>query len=258
MRIALITGASSGLGREFARQVDAAHEVDEIWGVGRNGQALRELEKELATTFRPMLLDLTQSTSLTALRKILEQEKPGIEIVINAAGFGRIGSWQDIPLADCAAMIDLNCKAAVFVTQLAIPYMVRYGRILEICSAAAFQPLPYINVYSASKSFLYHYSCALHDELKGRQIGVTAVCPYWIDDTKFIERAKQTEEQDYVTNYMLPSKSPDVVRQALADAAVGAMLSTPGMVSRLDYIAAKIVPFSLAMKIWNIFRKKTF
>ncbi len=106
-------------------------------------------------------------------------EKPEIKILINSAGIGKFGLWKDISLQDSINMIDLNCRGTVVLTQISIPFIMKGGNILEICSTAAFQPLPYFNIYAATKNFLYSYSCALHKELSCDNISVTAVCPYY-------------------------------------------------------------------------------
>ncbi|MCI1821293.1 MAG: SDR family NAD(P)-dependent oxidoreductase [Megasphaera sp.] len=255
MRIALITGASSGLGHEFVMQIDQLRIVDEIWGIARSEEALDSLEKQIQTPFRSIMLDLTQRSSLEILQHIFDEERPVVDIVVNAAGFGRIGFGQDIPIFDSMAMIDLNCKAVVWITEMVIPYMASQGRILEICSASAFQPLPYLNVYAASKAFLYHYSCALHEELRNHDIMVTAVCPYWIKDTEFIKKAKKTEKKTYVTNYLFSLQGKTVVRQALKDSSLGRMTSVPGLISKAGLILSKIMTVRSSMKLWEFFRK---
>lgn len=103
-------------------------------------------------------------------------------------------------------MIDLNCKAAVAMTQISLPFMKRGARVLQICSTAAFQPFPYLSVYAATKAFLYRYSRALRVELYGTGIRVTAVCPYWIKDTEFIGRAKKSSDSSYIHSFPLASR----------------------------------------------------
>ena len=151
-------------------------------------------------------------------------------------------------------MIDLNCRAAVAVTQMVLPFMSRGGRILEICSSAAFQPLPYLNVYAATKAFLYRYSRALGRELAGQGISVTAVCPYWVKDTRFISKARETDHIGYIRSFPFATKEKFVVRQSLSDAAQRKPVSTPGAVSTLQWIGS-LLPDSFKMDLWDLIRR---
>lgn len=152
-------------------------------------------------------------------------------------------------------MIDLNCRAAVAVTQTVLPYMHRGARILEICSTAAFQPLPYMNIYSASKAFLYRYSLSLGKELAATGICVTAVCPFWVRGTEFIGTAKDTADSHQVNNFILSSRREDVVRRSLKDSCRRRTVSTPGFACSLHRILARIMPVRLLMAAWDVVRK---
>ena len=190
MNIALITGASSGLGREFARQVSRDPHVQAVWAVARREDRLRQLASLCACPVRPGPPDLTDPQSLDALRDLLAREKPTVTRLVCAAGVGKMGRIDAVSPADSLGMIDLNCRAAVGVTQLCLPYLTRGSRVLELCSTAAFQPMPGLGVYAATKAFLQSYTKTLHYELLPRGIHVTAVCPYWVKDTEFIPLAQ--------------------------------------------------------------------
>ena len=191
MNIALITGASSGLGREFARQVSRDPHVQAVWAVARREDRLRQLASLCACPVRPVPLDLTDPQSLDALRDLLAREKPTVTRLVCAAGVGKMGRIDAVSPADSLGMIDLNCRAAVGVTQLCLPYLTRGSRVLELCSTAAFQPMPGLGVYAATKAFLQSYTKTLHYEPSSpRGIHVTAVCPYWVKDTEFIPLAQ--------------------------------------------------------------------
>ena len=173
MLIAIITGASSGLGREYVHALDREG-LDEIWVIARRKERLQELAEKTITPLRILACDLTEPAVLHAISAELEKNHPIVNYLINAAGFGKIGSFADIPTEELCAMIDLNCRAAVALTQMSIPYMPPTGGILNLCSCAAFQPIPFLNVYAASKAFLLHYTRALHAELLPKGIHVTA------------------------------------------------------------------------------------
>lgn len=254
MKIAVVTGASSGLGQEFIRRLDA-EKFDEIWAVARRKERLEALGKEISTKLRVLPYDLTDRQSFRELSELLAAEKPCVQVLINAAGFGKIGSWSDISLGDCDNMIDLNCRAAVDMTQIALPYMPRGGRVLEICSTAAFQPLQFLSIYAATKSFLYRYSRALRLELLPRGIRVTAVCPYWIKDTEFIATAKKTGNSSYIRNFPLASRTRSVAAIALNDSRLGFAVSTPGIVCTLHRIVAKFIPSEIMMGLWELIRR---
>lgn len=255
MNIAVVTGASSGLGAEYVRQLDACECFDEIWVIARRSKRLAELQKDVATKLRPLSLDLTEPASIRELEALLIKKKPNVRMLVNNAGFGKIGGCLQIPLEQCERMIDLNCRATVSVTQTVLPYMHRGARILEICSTAAFQPLPYLNVYSASKAFLYRYSRALGRELTGTGISVTAVCPFWIRGTEFISSAKKTDGSGQINNFALSSRREDVVRLSLRDSRKGRAVSTPGIICTLHRILAGFIPDTLLMAAWNVLRR---
>ncbi len=253
-RIALITGASSGLGAEFVRQMDEEEDLDEMWVIARRRERLEKLGVSVHTPLRILPLDLARRESMDRLSEELEREQPVVSILINAAGLGKIGSWEDIRRRDCDNMVDINCRAAVDVTQIAIPYMVRGSRILEICSTAAFQPLPYLNVYAATKAFLYSYTRALRVELKKTGISVTAVCPYWIRDTEFIATAQKTKGSGSIRHFPFASRASDVAASALRAGRRNAAVCTPGLFSTGQRIIAKILPRSLMMRLWSLIR----
>lgn len=255
MNIAIVTGASAGLGAEYVKQLDRDGVYDEIWVVARREEKLAALQTEVRTKLRPLALDLTDAASLQLIADLLEKEKPNVCVLINGAGFGKIGSYRDITPQQCCRMLDLNCKAAVILTQSVLPYMCRGSRILEICSTASFQPLPYLNVYSASKAFLYRYSRSLGRELKDTGISVTAVCPYWIRDTDFIDTAKRTKDSHYIDNFFLASRKKDVVSRSLRDSRRGRAVSTPGIACTVHRIISKLIPAGLLMRLWEPLRK---
>lgn len=257
MKIAVVTGASSGLGREFVWQI-AAREKDlqEIWVIARRRERLEALQADSAVPVRALALDLAKEESIRELEAQLAAENPDIGLLVCAAGFGKIGSYRDVGRAESDAMINLNCRAAVDVTLACLPYMKRGGRILEICSTAAFQPFQYLNVYAASKAFLYRYSRALYVELFGRGITVTAVCPYWVRDTEFIPLAEETETgKKSIRHFPLASRSRSVVALALNDSRLGLPVSAPGPVCFVHRIAAKFIPSSLMMALWALLRR---
>ncbi|MCH3973440.1 MAG: SDR family NAD(P)-dependent oxidoreductase [Oscillospiraceae bacterium] len=256
MQIAIVTGASSGLGREFVHQISKTEKLDEIWVIARRENRLRDLASEVSgICVRPVPLDLTRQESLQELQELLERKKPDVRILVNAAGFGKMGNYDEISRKDCDGMIDLNCRAAVDMTVLTLPFMRAGARVLEICSTAGFQPLPGLGVYAASKAFLLRYSRALRWELFPRGIHITAVCPYWVKDTEFIPTARKTKNSKAVRHFPLASHAHSVVKLALWDSELDLAVSTPSPVSFVHRIAAKFIPHCAMIAIWELLRR---
>lgn len=249
MNIAVVTGASSGMGREFVRQIDSMG-FDEIWGIALEENLLDEVKKECKTKFRCFALDLTQSTSIKKYQTALEEEKPNVQWLMNCSGFGKFGRYDEIPLAATLNMIDLNCRALVEMTETTLPFMTEGARIVEIASLAAFQPTPYLNVYAASKAFVLSYARALNVELKSRKISVTCMCPFWTK-TAFFKRAEDTNAKNkVVTKYVAMYDPKDVVKKAIKDATKRKELSICGFISRSQVRFVKMLHPKLIMKIW--------
>jgi short-subunit dehydrogenase len=253
MNIAVITGASSGLGREFVHLADAAG-VDEIWVIARRKDRLEALKETVHTPLRIFAGDVTQQSTWQIIEQELRQRQPVVRVLINNAGLGKIGNAGDISREDIHAMIAVNCEAAVMMTELCLPFMVMGSHIGQICSVAAFQPIPYLNVYAATKAFLYRYSRALEMELKPRGITVTAVCPYWVRDTEFISIAQQTRNSSYFRHFLFSGTQADTARKAFRDICRGRSVSMPGMMAILDRLAAKLIPAGIMMRLVQLFR----
>ncbi|WP_297214051.1 SDR family NAD(P)-dependent oxidoreductase [uncultured Flavonifractor sp.] len=253
MKIAIVTGASFGLGRSFVRRLDRLGGLDEIWGVARRRNRMEELTAELSTPLRPMELDLTRPESVEVLRKRLEETGADVRVLVNAAGFGKFGTYADMTLQETGDMIALNCRAAVALTAAVLPHMSRGGRVLEICSSAAFQPLPGFNVYAATKAFLLHYSRALRWEVAPRGIRVTAVCPGWIK-TEFMEVARDTKNGRTVRHYPFALRPETVARRALRDSRVLAV-TTCGLPALVQRAASKFLPHCFIMACWEGLRR---
>lgn len=246
--IAIITGASSGMGREFVKQLDGQYE--EIWGIGLGEEALDIVKQETQTHFVPLELDLTKQESFDKLKEKLQQEKPNVVFLANCSGFGKFGRYNEINIEDSADMIDLNCKSLMMMTEYVLPYMKEGGRIVEIASVAGFQPIPYMAVYGASKAFVVSYSRAINQELKSRKIKVTCVCPFWTK-TAFFDRATDTKAKDEVVSYYAAMYKPeDVVKKAIKDSRKGKELSICGFIARSQVRLVNIFPKKIVMSTW--------
>ena len=255
MNIAIVTGASSGMGREFVRQLSDWVRVDEIWAIARRADALEELKKETAVPVRPVSLDLLKEESFETLQAMLEAEKPTISLLVNAAGFGKFGAYHKVSVADDCRMIDLNCKALGVMTRLCIPYMGPGSHILPLDSLSAFQPVPYITTYGATKAFVLSYTRAMIRELKGSGIRMMAMNPGWVK-TEFFDHAMQTNTGE-VQYFNILYEARDVVATGLKDLYRSKKdYSVHGLPVRNQVRAVKLVPHSIVMNIWLNQQKK--
>lgn len=245
--IALITGASSGIGREFARQISAAYpSLDEIWVLARSVPRLQKLEEELqGRRLKILPLDLSRDTELKALEKTLKEERPCIRILVNSAGCGKSGLIEEQHWIDAVRMLDVNCRALTAVTMICLPYLKKGSRIIQADSGSAFLPQPGFAVYAASKAYVLSFDQALGAELKNRGIPVTSVCPGPVD-TEFFRNGGITLSP---WKRLFLAKPEKVVKKALFDAEAGKDLSIYGCSVRLVRLAAKLLPRKLLLGI---------
>lgn len=248
--IAFVTGAAGGFGRELVKLLLQEPGLDEIWCVARSKDKLDALKAELGEKIVPIPLDLTQRDSLNALQARLEGERPDLRFLVNNAGFDKFGPYDAVDVDTSLNMIDLNVSAVVALGLTAIPYMGRGSHILNVASQAAFFPLPYMDLYAATKVFVRHYTRALHVELKDKGISATAVCPGWMK-TGLFDRA-QTGADKTVRSFAGLTTPDKVAAKALRDAKRGRDMSTCGWFVKATHVASKLVPQRLAMKVWTL------
>ena len=257
MNIAIVTGASSGMGREFVRQLSGYVTVDEIWAIARRTDALEALKAEVPVKVLPLPLDLCEEASFDEITRMLRIEKPNIRLLVNAAGFGKFGAYHKVTLTDESRMIDLNCKAPVLLTRLCVPYMAPGSHILQLDSLSAFQPVPYITTYGATKSFLLSYSRAMNRELKGAGIRCMAMNPGWVK-TEFFNHAFQTNGDGEVRYFNRLYEARDCVATGLKDLyRTKKDYSIHGLPVKLQVLGVKLLPHSMVMNIWQNQQKKS-
>ena len=256
MNIAIVTGASSGMGREFVLQLSDYVTVDEIWAVARREGELEKLKAQVSVPVRPVVLDLLKEESFRVMEDLLAAEKPDVKLLVNAAGFGKFGGYHKVSLLDDCRMIDLNCKALLMMTRLCVAYMAPGSHILQLDSLSAFQPVPYITTYGATKAFVLSYSRSMNRELKPRGIRVMAMNPGWVK-TEFFSHAFQTNGDGEVRFFDRLYEAKDVVKTGLKDLYRSKKdYSVHGLPVKLQVLGVKLLPHSLVMNIWLKQQKK--
>lgn len=246
MKIAVITGASSGMGREFVYAIDKEFDLDEIWVIARREEKLKELGEKCRAKVRPIALDLADRESFAVYKDVLETEKPEIKVLVNAAGFGLFGTFTEMDMNRQLDIIDLNDGALTAMCHMSIPYMPEGSHIINLASNSSWQPVPYINVYGASKAYVMSFSRALGVELKKQGIHVMAVAPGWIK-TEFFDHAVHDDTIKYYDRYYTAEQ---VIERAMKDMRKKKTVSILGFPVRMQVRAVKLLPVSLIMKIW--------
>lgn len=247
MKIAIVTGASSGMGRETAIQLaDRFGGISEIWLVARRMDRLMELEEELPVPVRRFAIDLTDGEQLKQLETALSEVKPDVKMLVNASGYGKIGKVGTVSMEEEIGMSDLNCTALCAVTHMVLPYMSKNSRILQYASSASFLPQPGFAVYAATKAFVLSYSRALHEELRGRGICVTAVCPGPVK-TEFFDIA-ETSGSIPLYKRLTMANPVKVVKLALRDSMMGKTVSVYGLPMKAFRMLCKIAPHAFILK----------
>lgn len=251
MKIAIVTGASSGMGREFVKQIGHFYRsLDEIWVIARREDRLKELQKQSVVPLRIFDGDLLHRPIYLRFKKALLTEMPDVRMLVNAAGFGKSGTVEEILEEDKniqLEMIDLNCIALSRMTFYCLPYMSEGSRILNLASAAAFCPQPSFAVYAATKSYVLNFSRGLGAELRKKGIIVTAVCPGPVD-TEFFDVSGKTENP---WKKMTMVKAPKVVRKALLDTRAGKSVSVYSVPMKGARAASKLLPHDLILKLMH-------
>lgn len=253
-KIAIVTGASSGMGREFALKIDKKFSmIDEIWLIARRKERLEEVQDEINKPCLLIVEDITDSGFKDRFSKMLRQEAPQVKLLINCAGYGIIGAVDDAAPDVVLGMIDTNCKGLTSVTISVLPYMSKNSRIINLASSAAFLPQPYFAVYAATKSYVLSFTRGLNYELKGKNIAVTAVCPGPVA-TDFFSIAEAGHKKAWFKELFM-AEPADVISQAMEDAINKKELSIYGIIMKLFYLLTKLVPHRIILKIYSLFSK---
>lgn len=248
MRTAIVTGASSGLGREFVRQMaEVFPEIECYWLIARRADRLQEVAETLPDKQVECLsLDLCDTMSFMALQEKLAAERPEIALLVNNAGCGYLGNIGEVDTASQTRMIDLNLRALTAVTNMTVPFMVPGSCILNVSSIASFCPNPRMTVYSAGKAYVTAYTVGAAEELKAKGITVTAVCPGPMD-TEFI-RLGGIEGNSRMFEMLPYCDQVRVAGGALRATRAGRTIYTPKLFYKFYRVLAKVTPVKLMVK----------
>ena len=248
MKTAIVTGASSGLGREFVRQIaDVFPEVECYWLIARRADRLEELASSLPDKQVECLsMDLCDTMSFMALQEKLSAQQPEVVLLVNNAGCGYLGNIGEVDTASQTRMIDLNLRALTAVTNITVPFMAPGGCILNVSSIASFCPNPRMTVYSSTKAYVSSFTVGLAEELKPKGITVTAVCPGPMK-TEFLDVGNITGNSKMFAT--LPyCDQVRVAGGALRAARAGRTIYTPKLFYKFYRVLAKITPVKLMVK----------
>lgn len=248
MNIAIITGASSGMGKEFIIQLaPILHKTDEIWLVSRRKDALEELKTDIKKLIgkrankhdkkprvRAISVDITDDVQLSHFAELLMIQNAGISVLINCAGVGTYGAFENLSRDETAQMVRLNVLALTQMTKFCLPYMRKGSNIIQVASGAAFLPQRDFAVYAASKAYVLYFGKALGKELKSKGINVTVVCPGPVD-TPFLSHAYGRYGQISLIKKLTMAKPENVVRKALKDCKKKKSVSIYGIPMKILY-----------------------
>lgn len=251
-KVAIVTGASSGMGREISVLIDRVFQnLDEIWVVARRKERLEELALSLNGKCRILMLDLSFREDILELERQLFIQKVDVKILVNAAGFGMIGKVGQVFFEEEMNMVRLNCEGLTGVTHVVLPFMGEGGRVIQFASSAAFLPQPKFAIYAATKSYVLSYSRALGVELFKRGIYVTCVCPGPVL-TEFFQVAQAYEKPNPFKRFFMANPKK-VVKKALEDSRKGKALSIYGISMNCVHVIGKFIPHGFLLQVMKVF-----
>lgn len=244
--IALITGASGGIGYEFARVM--AREGFDLVLVARSMQKMQELSKQLEIDHQTKSYlfeaDLSSLEMVNRLINFITEKQITIDVLVNNAGFGEFGLFTETRLEKEIQMITLNISALTVLTKFFARDMVRrkQGRILNVASTAAFLPGPLMSVYYATKAYVLSFSEALANELNGSGVTMTVLCPG--PTASGFQSSADINDSRLVKGRKLPT-SKEVAEYGYQQMMRGKTLAIPGLINKLQVFAGRFMPRSI-------------
>ncbi len=248
--LAVVTGASSGMGAEFARQLAARGH--DLLLVARRAHRLHELNQELKDKHgragHVLVLDLTMENAARHLRERADAIGP-TAVLVNNAGYGTYGEFAKIDGARETAMIRLNCEALTATMRAFLPAMLerRAGTIINVASLASFQPVPWMATYAATKAFVLSLTEAVAEEVRGSGVTVSAICPGPVE-TEFFEVAHPGKGGE-MRRPPGQKKPPAVVAAALKAAEAGRVVRVPGLIAKTLVFSGRLSPRAIVRRV---------
>lgn len=250
MNIAVVTGASSGIGKEYVKAIAEMYpSLDEIWILARRKDRLEMLANEIISpNCRAVQCDITNESDIEHYKNLLNETQANVKILVNNAGFGKLGYFEDIDVVSTAGMTRLNCEALTVITSITLPHMKENAQIINISSIASFVPNARMAVYCSTKAFVTSFSKALREELKRKKINVLAVCPGPMD-TEFLPVANIEPGTSRTFDTLPRVKPAEVAKKSLVAARKKRAVYTNHFFYKFYRILSKILPHSILMKI---------
>lgn len=250
-KIAVITGASSGLGVEFFKELQK-EPLDEIWIIARREDRLKEIAEKLGKIkTRVVPMDITLAENVEAYKNLLKSESADVRFLVNNAGFGTVGNLDEADYVKQGQMVDLNVRALTEFTVVTLPFMNKGSSVINVCSIASFVPNARMTVYSSTKAYVMSFTRGLRYELKKKKINATAVCPGPMS-TEFLNVAgieKGTSKTFDTLPYCDPAKT---ARGGIKAAKKGRCVYTPRAFFKLYRLLAKVLPASFLMGLAKV------
>lgn len=246
--VAVVTGASSGLGCEFVKGlIKLRPEINEYWLIARRKEKMEELSNGFpGIKFKILSLDLSDTESFKTYEQTLENEKPNITVLVNNAGYGKLGDFDTLTCKDQCGMADVNMRAMIAMTRLTLDYMKEKSVIINTCSIAAFIPNPRLAVYSSTKAFVFSFSKAVREELKSRKINVLACCPGPMD-TEFLSTAGIDKGVSPLFDFCPRVNQTEMAEKSIIKAYKGKAVYTNKPMYKLYRVMGKLIPHNWLM-----------
>ena len=248
-KIAIVTGASSGLGRAYAETIlSTRKDLDEVWIIARRTERLLAIKEKFARA-RPLTMDLTNLDSFAELKSLLETEKPEVRILVNCAGSAANGSFANTSEKQILSIIDVNIIGVTMMLKTVVPFMSRGSFAIDVSSITGLIPTANLTVYSASKSYVQFITRGLREEYRQKGINFLSVHPGNMDTEM---NRKDNPNHSKIVKMLPYTPVSKVVKVSLRRAAHGKAMYTPGAFYKYFRFLTKVLPWSLLIPVFKV------